>query len=324
MTETNLAMEMLKSLGINLEHLLVDNVAKIQIHQNKVVGLHLVPGLKVEADELSDGVEAQIIIEKGAKIEKPIHICFGVLPENGLQLIKLHIQAQEDSNSMILAHCTFPNAKQVQHIMEADIKIDANARYAYFERHVHGPDGGVNVIPHAKIYVGEGAEFSTEFELIKGSAGNINFQYEVNAEARSKTEMNARISGTKNDRIQLHEEAHLLGEYSAGVITSHIALKQNAEAIVENTLIAEGPYSRGHVDCKEIVVGNSQAKAIPIVLVKHPTAHVTHEAAIGSVDIKQLVTLMAHGLTEEESTDLIIEGLLSKKQNWQNLIEEMR
>jgi hypothetical protein len=54
MTETNLAMEMLKSLGINLEHLFIDNVAKIQIHQNKVVGLHLVPGLKVEADELSD------------------------------------------------------------------------------------------------------------------------------------------------------------------------------------------------------------------------------------------------------------------------------
>jgi hypothetical protein len=89
MTETDLALEMLNSLGINVAHLLVDNVAKIQVHQNKVVGLHLVPGLRVEADELSDGIEAQIIIEKGAKIEKPIHICFGVLPESGLQLIKI-------------------------------------------------------------------------------------------------------------------------------------------------------------------------------------------------------------------------------------------
>ena len=43
----------------------------------------------------------------------------------------------------------------------------------------------------------------------------------------------------------------------------------------------------------------------------HPKAHVTHEAAIGSVDSKQLQTLMARGLSEDEAVDLIIQGLLS-------------
>ena len=50
---------------------------------------------------------------------------------------------------------------------------------------------------------------------------------------------------------------------------------------------------------------------MPIVEVNHPKAHVTHEAAIGSVDNKQLETLMSRGLTEEEAVDLIVEGLLS-------------
>ena len=53
------------------------------------------------------------------------------------------------------------------------------------------------------------------------------------------------------------------------------------------------------------------AKAVPVVEVNHPLAHITHEAAIGSVDSKQLQTLMSRGLTEDEATDLIIEGLLS-------------
>ena len=53
------------------------------------------------------------------------------------------------------------------------------------------------------------------------------------------------------------------------------------------------------------------AKAVPIVEVNDPTAHVTHEAAIGSVDSKQLQTLLSRGLTEDEAVDLIIEGLLS-------------
>jgi len=39
-------------------------------------------------------------------------------------------------------------------------------------------------------------------------------------------------------------------------------------------------------------------------------AELTHEASIGRVSEKQLETLMAKGLTEEEATELIIKGLL--------------
>ncbi|MEN6297605.1 MAG: SufD family Fe-S cluster assembly protein, partial [Rectinema sp.] len=55
----------------------------------------------------------------------------------------------------------------------------------------------------------------------------------------------------------------------------------------------------------------ARARAIPVVQVNNHLAHVTHEAAIGSVDSKQLETLLSRGLTEDEATDLIIQGLLS-------------
>jgi hypothetical protein len=45
--------------------------------------------------------------------------------------------------------------------------------------------------------------------------------------------------------------------------------------------------------------------------VTHPLAHVTHEAALGSVDSLQLQTLMARGLAEEQAVETIIEGLLA-------------
>jgi Fe-S cluster assembly scaffold protein SufB len=81
--------------------------------------------------------------------------------------------------------------------------------------------------------------------------------------------------------------------------------------MVKNTMIASAPFCRGHVDCKEVVQGDAQAHVVPIVEVNHPKAHVTHEASVGSVDSKQLETLMCRGLTEDEATELIIEGLLS-------------
>jgi hypothetical protein len=39
-------------------------------------------------------------------------------------------------------------------------------------------------------------------------------------------------------------------------------------------------------------------------------AKLTHEAAIGSVDKKQIETLMARGLTEDEAVDVAVKGML--------------
>ncbi|MCX8065267.1 MAG: SufD family Fe-S cluster assembly protein [Candidatus Hydrogenedentes bacterium] len=317
-----LVIEMLNTLGVSVERLLSEDVARIQVHKNKIVGLHLVKGLRVEAEEIENGIEANVEVEENIKIEKPIHLCFGVMPEEGIQKVKLNLRAKEGSKSMILAHCTFPNAKNVKHLMEANIVIEANAQYAYFERHVHSPFGGVEVIPYASIYVGENAEFSTEFELINGSAGKIDFNYEVKADDKSKIEMVARISGVGKDIINLNEQIELRGRESAGVIATHIAVRDYSSANVKNVLTAIGPNAKGHVDCKEIVVGNAKATAVPVVSVLNPTAHVTHEAAIGSVDAKQLITLMTRGLTEEEATEVIIQGMLSKKHKWGEIIEK--
>ncbi|MBK5226747.1 MAG: SufD family Fe-S cluster assembly protein, partial [Thermoleophilia bacterium] len=55
----------------------------------------------------------------------------------------------------------------------------------------------------------------------------------------------------------------------------------------------------------------ASARAVPVVNVLDHTAKVTHEAAIGSVDGKQLETLMARGLSQEQAVDVIIRGMLT-------------
>lgn len=135
--------------------------------------------------------------------------------------------------------------------------------------------------------------------------------YETTCKKNSVMEMTAKVNGRGDDVIKLSETGNLVGEGARGVLTTRVAARENTTADVYNKLKATAPYARGHVDCKEIVQDNGSANAIPIVEVEHPLAHVTHEAAIGSVDKKQLETLMARGLSEDEGVDLIIEGLLS-------------
>ncbi len=311
MSNEDLIQEMYRSIGVNPHALKGDpNIAHIEIHHNRVLGVHLVPGLQVDANETKDGIEAKILVEKGTVIEKPVQVCFGMIPETGLQQIVLDLEIEENARAGILAHCTFPFAQKIRHEMEAELKIGPGAEYAYIERHVHGAEGGVVVVPRSKVRVCEGARYQTDFELIKGRVGEISIDVELTGEARSVSEVNARVSGTKDDHISITETGHLVGEYARGVLNTSIALRDDARAEIYNTLIATAPYARGHVDCKEIVQGNAVAKAVPIVEVHHPKAHITHEAAIGSVDSKQLETLMSRGLSEDEASDLIIQGLL--------------
>jgi Fe-S cluster assembly scaffold protein SufB len=288
------------------------DLARIEIHANRVLGVHLVPGLEVDARQRNEGIEAEIVVSRGSVIAKPICVCFGMLPEDGTQQIVLRIDVQPEAKAALAAYCTFPNARQVRHEMQATLQIGQGADYAYLERHVHGPAGGVLVLPRSVIQVDEGARYRTEFELLRGRVGEMDIQLEITGAAWSVSEVATRVYGAGDDRIRIHETAHLAGQHARGALTSNIALRDSAHATVHNTLRASAAYARGHVDCKEIVQDQAVAEAVPVVSVSHPKAHVTHEAAIGSVDAKQLETLMSRGLTEEEAVDLIIRGLLGE------------
>ncbi|MEW5922427.1 MAG: SufD family Fe-S cluster assembly protein [Candidatus Zixiibacteriota bacterium] len=291
------------------------DTAHLVINGNHVLGMHAVPGLNITVKELEDGIDMVMKLDPGTVVEKPVHLCFGMLPKTGVQRIIMDVDIGAGSKISLLAHCVFPKAFDVQHIMDAKLKIGDGAEYIYFEKHVHSPEGGVRVYPKAVVSVGKKAIFKTEFELIKGRVGLIDIDYETNGDSSSVVDMMARISGRKDDIIKIRETGHLNGEYARGVLVSKIAVRDKARAEVYNKMTATAPFARGHVDCKEIVQDDGVATAVPIVEVHHPKAHITHEAAIGSVDSKQLETLMSRGLSEDDAVEIIINGLLSRSEN---------
>lgn len=309
-SDTALITDLYKKTDTDPHELKDPEVAHLVINHNRVLGMHAVPGLDVIAKELEDGVDVSVTLQDGAEIRKPVHLCFGMYPQTGVQKIIMDVTIGKNARISLLAHCVFPFAVDVQHIMDARIRVGDGARYSYFERHVHSPSGGVKVYPKAVVEVGRRALFKTEFELIKGRVGLIDIDYETTCEAGGVMDMTARVSGRADDIIKIKETGHLKGEYARGVLTSKIAVRDTARAEVYNKLTATAAYARGHVDCKEIVQDQGVALAVPIVEVHHPKAHITHEAAIGSVDSRQLETLMSRGLSEEDAVEMIINGLL--------------
>jgi len=291
--------------------LLSKEVAKLVIHENKVLGADEVSGIKIETKETETGVNIYFLIEEGVKIQRPVHLCFGVLPQEGLQEIILKVNAQANSEVKVIAHCIFPNAVHIIHKMNAVINIGDNASFSYRETHYHGDSGGIEVIPKAKVTLGEKALYENTFSLTQGCVGKLDFDYEISSGAKSVAELIAKVYGKKDDVIKIAEKVNLNGNGARSLIKTRIVLRDRARAEVIGETYGNAPYSRGHVDCIELVNGTEAvAKAIPIVEVTNEKAKVTHEAAIGSIDRKQVETLMARGLDENEAVDVIVRGIL--------------
>ncbi len=289
-----------------------DSVAHLIIDGMDVKSSHAIDGLEMNVIDRENGkIKVEMVVKEGCRIEKPVRLCFGVIPEEGIQKIKMNVNVEDNAAVTVQSHCTFPNAVKVKHIMDADIVVGNGSEYRYIESHFHGDSGGVDIIARSKILVKNNSYILTNFNLLDGRAGNVKMDYETEVMDNSTLEMLAKMSGYEDDFISIREAGKLTGNNSRGVLESRIALRDNAKAEILSELTADAPGAKGHVDCMEIIKDNASAKAIPIVDVRHPEAKVTHEAAIGSVDSKQLQTLMARGLDEEEATEVIIQGLLS-------------
>ena len=222
----------------------------------------------------------------------------------------MEVRLEKGSAAHFITHCLFPRAEQVQHLMAAEVEIGEGAELRYSETHLHGPHGGVEVIPRTVARVGRNGRYQSEFTLTAGRVVKLEIDTAVTAEEGSVTELTARVFGHGSDTVHIRESIALNGENARGLIKSRIALEDEASAEVTGITEGNAPGARGHVDCMELVKDRATARAIPIVNVTDPQAKVTHEAAIGSVDQRQLETLMAHGLTPEEAVDVIVRGVL--------------
>jgi hypothetical protein len=285
-------------------------VASAVISGNRVLAVNQVEGVTIDAQELEHGIRARITVEPGTKVDYPVHLCFGMIPSEGLQEIISEFEIGEGAEVGFLAHCTFPNAVDLKHVMDARIHVGPGATMRYSEGHYHGTQGGIEVLPTTYAQVDDEGRLESEFSLVHGRVGRLEIQFEVDVAAAGVVELVAKAYGSADDEIKVSEVVRLNGEGARGLTRTRAAVRDRATSEVCTTAEGNAPGAVGHMDCTEIVRGEAVARNVPIVVVRDDRARVTHEAAIGSVSRRELETLMARGLDEEDAVDIIIRGML--------------
>jgi hypothetical protein len=285
------------------------DTAHMVVEGHRLMSRQAIPGVEVHAEETAEAIIARITVAEGVQVQNPIHSCIGMMAPHGAQRIRLHVRLEPGASTELLAHCMFPNAEQVRHVMEAQVEVGEGAELRHSEGHFHGPYGGIEVIPHASVNVHPDGRYFSDFSLTVGRVGKLRIYYKVQTADNAVAEISARVFGHATDDIRIKDELVLAGKHSRGLIKTRVALEDDARSEVIRITHGNAECARGHMDCTELVRDRAVAKAEPIVNVTHPLAKVTHEAAVGTVDQKQLETLMAHGLTPEQAVDVIIMGL---------------
>ena len=303
-------LEAYRQAGGDPKVLAMPRVAALVVSANRVLARSEVPGVRFETEERPNGLRAEIVVEPGTRPERAVHLCFGMLPPEGLQEIESSFEIGEGADVRFLTHCTFPRAIRLRHVMDARIRVGRGARMEYVEEHFHGPHGGISVEPRASVVVEEDGRFSSTFGLVRGRVGELGIAYEVRVGDRGVAELITRVFGRGDDRIAVDEILHLDGGSARGMTKTRVAVRDRAVSEVRMTAEGNAPFARGHMDCAEIVRDRATASNTPHVLVRDERAHITHEAAIGTVNRKELETLMARGLDEDEAIDVIVRGML--------------
>ncbi|MBN1801399.1 MAG: SufD family Fe-S cluster assembly protein, partial [Candidatus Lokiarchaeota archaeon] len=288
--------------------------AKLLLDFNKVSGLEQADGIILKGREIENGLVADIVIKEGTKIEDPIHLCFGVNKQTGVQEIFPRIIAEDNTEVTLQAHCSFPNAIGLTHKMFGHFYIGNNCKFAYNETHYHGENSGATVAPVAYIYVGEDSTFENTFNLTKGTPGKVKIMIDIYAMKNSviKSEIKA-FGKNRKDSVRIRDAVYLEGEKARSILKMKAAARDGGEVLMYGITEGNAPHCNGHVECSEIVLGKgSICRARPFIRATDPTSSVSHEASLGRFPQKWLDEIMAKGLTEQQATEILIEAMLGE------------
>ncbi len=291
--------------------LLKKETPHLVIKEDKVLSFQKTKGVDLKTEVKDKKVFVKLLIKE--KIENPLFLCFGVLKPEGKQIIIPEIIVEEDAQADILAHCSFPQAKDVVHEMEAEVKVKKGGVLNYTEKHFHGESYGAHVVPVFNVILEEKSNLKAVFSLSTGSIGKLEIDFKAELKKEAVCEVVTKAVGKgKKDRLRIKDKLILGEENSRGLVKIRTAAVGGGRVFARGETIALAQGSRGHVDCQEILVGKeSVARAVPVIEARHPESRVTHEATVGKINQKELELLMTRGLTKEEAVDFLIKNKIN-------------
>jgi len=248
---------------------------------------------------------------KGVKAQRPVQTCLHISREGLSQNVHNIIVAEEGSDLHVIAGCsTAPHLRSGLHIGVSEFYVKKGATLSYTMIHDWGED--ITVRPHTATYVEAGGVFVSNYISLKAVGSlQMNPVTHLNGEG-AIARFNSILVAPKNTFLDVGSTVLLNADRARAEIISR-AITTGGNIIARGTLEGKVEGVKGHLECKGLILSDGMLHAIPELKAFVPGVEMSHEAAVGKIDQREIEYLMARGLTEEEAVSTIVRGFLNVK-----------
>lgn len=252
-----------------------------------------------------------IYVPKGVHLEKPLQSYFRINNEKTGQFERTLIIVDDGADVHYIEGCTAPiYSKESLHAAVVEIYVGKGAKCRYST--VQNWSNNIVNLVTKRAYVEEDGLM----EWIDGNIGSmVNMKYPgcILAGDRAKGNcISIAVAGKGQYQDAGARMIHLGKDTSSTIISKSIVKgggKANYRGTVRHMDGALG--AKSHVECDTLILDDiSSSDTIPTNEIKNGDSYIEHEATVSKISEERLFYLMSRGLSEKESTQMIVMGFI--------------
>ena len=245
----------------------------------------------------------------GVKVEHPLQSCLYIAKNNFSQNVHNIVIAEEGSELHIITGCaTSPHLESGLHVGVSELYVKKGAKLTFTMIHDWGEK--VNVRPRTVTHVEEGGMLISNYISLK-PVGNLQMYPTTYLDGEGAVaRFNSVLVASKGSYLDVGSRIVLNAPQTRAEIISR-AITYGGTIIARGDLDGRVQGIKAHLECKGLILNNGLMKAIPELSGHVPGVEMSHEAAVGKIDQREIEYLMSRGLDEEEAVSTIVRGFLN-------------
>ncbi len=247
--------------------------------------------------------------EKGVVSKRPVQTCLHISKEGFAQNVHNIVIVEEGAELHVIAGCsTARHAERGLHIGVSEFYVKKGATLKYTMVHDWGEK--IFVRPRTVTHVDEGGVYISNYISMK-PVGSLQMNPITYLDGKdSIARFNSVLVAAGGTDMDTGSVVVLGAENARAEIISR-AITTGGNIIARGSIIGNVPGVRGHLECKGLILNDGLLHAIPELEAHAPNVEMSHEAAVGKIDQREIEYLMARGLDEDEAISTIVRGFLN-------------
>ncbi|MBI9083790.1 MAG: SufD family Fe-S cluster assembly protein [Desulfobacterales bacterium] len=245
----------------------------------------------------------------GVCAPEPVQACLYISKDGFSQNVHNIVVAEEDSELHIITGCaTSPHLVSGLHVGVSEFYVKKGAKLTFTMIHEWGQE--VNVRPRTVSRVEEGGVLVSNYISLR-PVGSLQMYPTTYLEGEGAVaRFNSILVAGQGSFMDVGSRVVLNAPHTRAEIISR-AISAGGTIIARGDLVGNAPGIKAHLECKGLILKNGLMKAVPELSGSVPGVEMSHEAAVGKIDQREIEYLMARGLDEDEAISTIVRGFLN-------------